>query len=142
MYNARVCRWRDVAVAAADGRGDERSNRVIVTISGRHMEVTEALKTYADQKANKLSKYYDRIQEIEVILDASKDSTRVEMIVNAEHNAMFIAHHDQGDAYACIDGCVDKLERQLTDHKERFRNRKHPSGQGTREGTTRQRSSQ
>ena len=115
---------------------------MIVTISGRHMEVTEALKAFAEQKANKLSKYYDRIQEIEVIFDASKDSTRVEMIVNAEHNAMFIAHHDQGDAYACIDGCVDKLERQLTDHKERFRNRKHPSGQGPREATTRQRTSQ
>ena len=115
---------------------------MIVTISGRHMEVTEALKAYAEQKAGKLSKYYDRIQEIEVIMDASKDSTRVEIIVNAEHNAMFIAHHDEGDAYACIDGCVDKLERQLTDHKERFRNRKHPSGQGTREGTTRQRTSQ
>ena len=106
------------------------------------MEVTEALKQYADQKAAKLSKYYDRIQEIEVIMDASKDGTNVEMIVNAEHNAMFIAHHSEGDAYACIDGCVDKLERQLTDHKERFRNRKHPSGQGTREGNTRQRSSQ
>ena len=112
---------------------------MIVTISGRHMDVTEALKQYAEQKSGKLSKYYDRIQEIEVILDASKDSTRVEMIVNAEHNAMFIAHHDEGDAYACIDGCVEKLERQLTDHKERFRNRKHPSGQAAREGNTRQR---
>ena len=100
---------------------------MIVTISGRHMEVTEALKTYAEQKVTKLSKYYDRIQEIEVVMDASKDGTRVEVIVNAEHNAIFIAHHDQGDAYACIDGCVDKLERQLTDHKEKHRNRKHPS---------------
>ena len=99
---------------------------MIVTISGRHMEVTEALKTYAEQKANKLSKYYDLIQEIEVILDAHKDSTRVEIIVNAEHNGMFIAHHDQGDAYACIDGCVHKLERQLSEHKKKFRNRKHP----------------
>ena len=115
---------------------------MIVTISGRHMDVTEALKNFAEQKANKLTKYYDRIQEIEVVFDANKDGTRVEMIVNAEHNAVFIAHHDEGDAYACIDGCVDKLERQLTDHKERFRNRKHPNGQGTREGTTRQRSSQ
>lgn len=119
---------------------------MIVTISGRHMEVTEALKQYAEQKANKLSKYYDLIQEIEVIMDAHKDSTRVEIIVNAEHNGMFIAHHDQGDAYACIDGCVDKLERQLTDHKERHRNRKHPQiqqpGPGGHTATTRQRSSQ
>ena len=132
---------KEVSAAAGPGR-DERSNRVIVTISGRHMEVTPPLKSYAEQKAGKLSKYYDRIQEIEVVLDASKDSTRVEMIVNAEHNAIFIAHHDQGDAYACIDGCVDKLERQLTDHKEKFRNRKHPQGQSIREGPPRQRSSQ
>ena len=48
------------------------------------------------------------------------------MIVNAEHKNMFIAHHDEGDAYACIDACVDKLERQLTEHKKKHRNRKHP----------------
>ena len=99
---------------------------MIVTIAGRHMDVTEALKNFAEQKVSKLTKYYDRIQEIEVILDANKDGTRVEMIVNAEHNAMFIAHHDQGDAYACIDGCVHKLERQLSEHKKKYRNRKHP----------------
>ena len=101
---------------------------MLVTISSRHMDVTEPLKSYAEQKANKLTKYYDRIQEIEVVMDASKDGTRVEVIVNAEHNAIFIAHHQQGDAYACIDGCVDKLERQLSDHKKKVRNRKHPSG--------------
>jgi putative sigma-54 modulation protein len=99
---------------------------VIVTISSRHMDVTEAMKTFAEQKANKLSKYYDLIQEIEVIFDAGKDRTKVEMIVNAEHKNMFIANHEQGDAYACIDACVEKLERQLTEHKKKHRNRKHP----------------
>jgi putative sigma-54 modulation protein len=94
------------------------------------MDVTPPLKNYAEQKANKLVKYYDRIQEIEVVFDAGKDATRVEMIVNAEHKNMFIAHHDEGDAYACIDGCVDKLERQLSDHKKKVRNRKHPQGGG------------
>jgi putative sigma-54 modulation protein len=98
---------------------------VIVTVSSRHMDVSPALKSYAEQKANKLVKYYDRIQEIEVVFDAAKDRTLVEMIVNAEHRNMFIAHHEQGDAYACVDGCMGKLERQLTEHKERFRNRKH-----------------
>jgi putative sigma-54 modulation protein len=91
------------------------------------MEVTPPLKSYAEQKAAKLEKYYDLIQEIEVVLDAAKDSTRVEMIVNAEHKNMFIAHHEGGDAYACIDECVHKLERQLSEHKKKFRNRKHPN---------------
>ncbi|MCC6238837.1 MAG: HPF/RaiA family ribosome-associated protein [Phycisphaerales bacterium] len=34
---------------------------MIVTVSGRHMEVTPALKSYAEKKADKLHKYYDRI---------------------------------------------------------------------------------
>lgn len=98
---------------------------MIVTISGRHMEVTEPLRTYAEQKANKLLKYYDRIQEIEVVFDAGKDEVKVEMIVHAEHRDMFVVRHADGDAYACIDGCMHKLERQLTEHKDTLRNRKH-----------------
>ena len=98
---------------------------MIVTVSGRHMDVSEPLKQYAQQKASKLTKYYDRIQEIEVVFDAGKDRTSVEMIVNGEHKNMFIAHHNEGDAYACIDACTDKLERQLSDHKKKVRNRKH-----------------
>ena len=99
---------------------------MIVTVASRHMEVTPPLKTYAENKAAKLNKYYDRIQEIEVVIDNGKDATRVEMIVNAEHKNVFIAHHDDGDAYACIDACCHKLERQLSEHKKKYRNRKHP----------------
>lgn len=110
---------------------------MIVTVSSRHMDVTPAMKTYAEQKAGKLTKYYDRIQEIEVIFDAGKEKTskekvRVEMIVNAEHRNMFIAHHDDGDAYACVDGCAEKLERQLSEHKKMYRNRKHDVGEDKR----------
>ncbi len=107
---------------------------MIVTVSSRHMDVSPALKAYAEQKASKLVKYYDRIQEIEVVFDSGKDGTRLEMIVNAEHKNMFIASHDnaQGDAYACVDGCMAKLERQLTEHKDKFRNRKHSTGDDKR----------
>ncbi|HSZ57700.1 MAG TPA: ribosome-associated translation inhibitor RaiA [Tepidisphaeraceae bacterium] len=103
-----------------------------VTVIGRHMEVTEALKTYAEQKAAKLAKYYDLIHEIEVVLDNTKDEPRVEMIVHAEHRNTFVAHHEDGDAYACIDGCSHKLERQITEHKKKYRNRKHPQDETPR----------
>ena len=105
---------------------------MLVVVSSRHMEVTPPMKSYAEQKANKLTKYYDRIQEIEVVFDADggtkgngKDATIVEMIVSAEHRNMFVARH-QGEAYSCIDTCFHKLERQLSEHKKKFRNRKHP----------------
>lgn len=99
---------------------------MVVTVSARHMDVTPSLKTFAESKAEKLTKYYDRIQEIEVVFDAGKnDAVTVEMIVNGEHRNMFIAKHHEGDAYACIDACVEKLERQLSEHKKLIRNRKH-----------------
>jgi putative sigma-54 modulation protein len=85
------------------------------------MEVTEAMKSFAEAKVNKLLKYYDRIQEIEVVFDkgsAHTNEMQVEVIVNAEHKKEFIAHHSHADAYACVDGCVDKLERQLSEHKK------------------------
>ncbi|HEX4796151.1 MAG TPA: ribosome-associated translation inhibitor RaiA [Humisphaera sp.] len=101
-----------------------------ITVSGRHMEVTPPLKAHAEQKASKLTKYYDLIQEIEVKFDVGKDDTcSVEMIVHAEHRNTFIAHHSGQDGYLCVDTCVHKLERQLTEHKQKFRNRKHSGEQ-------------
>lgn len=99
---------------------------MVITVTGRHVEITPALKTFAEEKAGKLTKYYDLIQQIEVIIDAQKGGSMVEIIVNAEHKQEFIAHTGPGDAYAGIDGCVEKLERQLTEHKKKHRNRKHP----------------
>ena len=99
---------------------------MIITVASRHMEVTAPLKAYAESKANKLTKYFDRIQEVEIVIDTSKDQASVEMIVNAEHNGELVAHHNDGDAYACIDACVGKLERQLSELKKKLRNRKHP----------------
>src|SRR3954471_3810107 len=119
---------RHNVVLRPDGRAGiarvrvERSDRVIVTISGRHMDVTEALKNFAEQKVSKLTKYYDRIQEIEVIFNAEKDNVGVEVIVNAEHNDVFIAHQGGADAYASLDACCEKLERQLSEHKKLHRN--------------------
>ncbi len=100
---------------------------MIITVSGRHLEITPAIRQHAEDKANKLLKYYDLIKEIEVVLDGSADKhKRVEMIVSAEHRNMFVAACDGDDLYACIDMVSHKLERQITEHKDRFRNRKHP----------------
>jgi putative sigma-54 modulation protein len=98
---------------------------VEVTVSSRHMDLSPALKEQAEQKAGKLLKYYDRIQEIEVVFDAGKANVAAEIIIHADHKNMFVAHHNEGDAYVCLDACVEKLERQLSEHKKKVKNRKH-----------------
>jgi len=98
-----------------------------VVVSSKHMTVSQTVKLHAEQKAGKLTRYYDRIQEIEVIVDAAeKGEHTVEVIVIVEHKSSFVAKDKGADAYTCINNCVNKLERQLTDHKEHLRNRKHP----------------
>ena len=101
---------------------------MIVTVSSRHMDVTAALKAYALRKAGKLVRYYDRITEIEVIFSAGKPTLRVEMIVTAERKIRIVVHHDQADGYACIDQCMGRMERQLSERKRKLRNRKHRIG--------------
>ncbi|MEX2672686.1 MAG: ribosome-associated translation inhibitor RaiA [Phycisphaeraceae bacterium] len=94
-------------------------------ISGKHMDVTDAIREYIERKAGRLPRYFDRIQEIVVILEQHDRKFEVEILLHIEHHDPIIAKHTQEDLYACVDQSVDKAERQLTDLKERLRNRKH-----------------
>jgi putative sigma-54 modulation protein len=96
-----------------------------VLISGRHMRVSAAVKDYCQEKAEKLTRFYDRVQSIEVILDGQSGVHSAEMIVHADRTDPFVAAEQRDDLYAAIDVVVDKVERQLVRHKEKLRNRKH-----------------
>lgn len=97
-----------------------------ITVSGRHMGVSEALRNYCQDKAQRLVRFYDRIQAIEVILDGHDGQHTAEMIVHSDGTHPFVASEEQKDAYAAVDLLIDKLERQISRHKEKLRNRKHP----------------
>lgn len=100
-----------------------------VVYTTRHMDVSPAIKSYAEEKVQKLTRYYDRIQEIEITFDVTEKPTKtfaVEIIVNGEQKKLFVATHRGDDANLCIDGCVRTLERQLSDHHKLVKNRKHP----------------
>ncbi len=98
-----------------------------LTISGRHIEITEPIREYAHKRVSKLPRYYDRVRSVDVVADKSEDhhGFEVEIIAHVDQHDPFVAKSKDDDLYAGIDGAVDKLERQLTDHKEKLRNRKH-----------------
>jgi putative sigma-54 modulation protein len=97
-------------------------------VTGRHLEITEAMKQYAEEKATRLNRFYDRIQSIEVVVGKQGIRNRVEMVVTTDHKDTFVGQVDAGDCYEAIDLVVDKLESQLRRHKEKLRNRKHRTG--------------
>jgi putative sigma-54 modulation protein len=99
---------------------------LLITISGKHIEITESIRKHAEEKASKLPKYYNSINQVEVIVDGSQGgSTSVEIIARAEHSKVFVGTEKGEDAYRCIDMAVHKLERQLRRAKSKERDNKH-----------------
>lgn len=102
---------------------------LLFTISGKHVEITEAIKAHAQEKTSKLPKYYNSINQVEVIVDGSQGGkTSVEIIARAEHSKVFVGTETGDDTYRCIDMAVHKLERQLRRTKSKERDNKHSGG--------------
>ena len=92
-----------------------------MTITGRHLEITPAIRAYAEKRTAKLPKYFDRLRLVHVVVDKSEKHFGVEMHATADRAEAFVAKVHGEDLYACIDEAVEKLERQLTDHKDTVR---------------------
>jgi len=102
---------------------------LLFTISGKHIDITEAIKKHAEEKTSKLPKYYDSINQVEVVVeDGPGGNTSVQIIARGEHSKLFVVSETGEDAYKCIDIAVHKLERQLKKKKQKERNNKHING--------------
>ncbi len=101
---------------------------MLFTITGKHFEITDQIRTHAEEKTEKLPKYYNSINQIEVIIEGGEADKGVEIIARAEHSNVFIAKEIGDDILTCIDMAVHKLERQLRKKKEKQRNNKHITG--------------
>lgn len=97
-----------------------------IDIIGKHLEVTDAIRQFAEQKASRLPKYYDGVQQITFRVEQSphRKGFHCEIVCDVEKHDDFVAGTDHADLYACIDLAVDKIERQLTDFKERLKQSK------------------
>lgn len=96
-----------------------------IEVSAKHMELTDAIREYADHKVAKLPRYYDGVQEIEVVFEQNGHGEFfVELRVDSEKHETFVASQSGLDVYECVDSSVDKMTRQLTDFKERLKNSK------------------
>ena len=99
---------------------------MLFTITGKHLDITDAMRTHAEEKTAKLPRYYNSVNQVEVIIDSSDGGNiSVEIIARGERSNLFVATESGNDAYQCIDLAVHKLERQLTKKKTKERNKKH-----------------
>jgi putative sigma-54 modulation protein len=93
-----------------------------INLTGRHVEVTTALRDYVTSKFAKLERHFDHINNVHVILDVEKLVQKAEATLHVNGGEIF-ATADHQDMYAAIDGLIDKLDRQVIKHKEKMKRR-------------------
>jgi putative sigma-54 modulation protein len=90
-------------------------------VKGKNVEVTPALRDYADRKLGKLSRRLSEQTQVEVELSEEKnpaihDSQVAEATIFAKGTTIR-ARVAAGEPRAAIDGLIDKLDRQVTRYR-------------------------
>jgi putative sigma-54 modulation protein len=102
-----------------------------LTISGHHLEVTPALREYVVSKLDRVTRHFDQVVDINVLLTVEKQKEkerrqRAEVTLHVKGRDIFVEQSHE-DLYAAIDQLMDKLDRQVCRHKEMLQAHNHAS---------------
>lgn len=95
-----------------------------IEISARHFDLTDALRSHIGGKLSSLERYYDGLDDVQVVLELSKGMCSTHVQIRGEK--LRLDSRNMGhDMYASFDECVSSLEGQLRRFKERRHNHPH-----------------
>ena len=91
-----------------------------VNLTGHHVDITDPLRAYVDEKIARLERHFEHVTNVHVILSVEKKTQKAEATVHIAGADVFAdAVHE--DMYAAIDALIDKLDRQVLRHKEKVK---------------------
>jgi len=102
---------------------------VPITVTGRHLEVTEPLREYVCKKIEGLPLDYPRIIESKAVLTFHTHRHRQEceiILYCADHLTIEASSESQDDLYAAIDDTISKIARRMRKHKTRLQKHARP----------------
>ncbi len=86
-------------------------------VTFRHMEPTEALKSYAKERMERVRKYLPDPISCHVVLSTERHNHRIDVTFQL-HNGLAVAGHETTEnMYSSIDLCIAKIERQVRKYK-------------------------
>ena len=95
-----------------------------LNLSGRHLDVTPAIRSYVLEKLGRVTRHFDQVIDLNVILSVDKLQQKVEVTLHVAGRDIHAESID-ADMYAAIDSLADKLDRQVVKHKEKLTIRRH-----------------
>jgi putative sigma-54 modulation protein len=87
-------------------------------LSGHHVDITPAMRDYVTHKLERVSRHFDHVIDIEMILSVEKLNQKVEANAHLRGKHIFVECQNT-DMYAAIDSLIDKLDRQIIKYKEK-----------------------
>ena len=90
-----------------------------LNVSGHHLDVTPAIRTYVHSKLERVSRHFDHVIDAHVILTASKLVQKAEVTLHVRGKDLH-CESEEADLYAAIDLLADKLDRQVLRYKDKL----------------------
>ncbi|MEM9281009.1 MAG: ribosome-associated translation inhibitor RaiA [Verrucomicrobiota bacterium] len=91
-----------------------------ITVTGRHVSVTEPMRDYAEKKVAGLHLDYPKIIEAKVLLNVEQERHIAEIILFCANHIVIEADTTTSDMYASIDETISKIARRMRKHKTRM----------------------
>jgi putative sigma-54 modulation protein len=91
-----------------------------IVVNGRHLEITPALKSYAEEKVSKFERYLSDISEAVVTLSIEKKYRHKAEVLLKANGILIQAEGVTAEIYSSIDEVAEKLERQVKKYKEKL----------------------
>lgn len=95
-----------------------------LSISGRHLEITPAIREYATTKMARIGRHFDNVIDTQVMLSVEKLQHTAEVTVRLPGKDIHCGARDE-NLYASIDLLADKIDRQVIKYKTKLQNRAH-----------------
>ncbi len=95
-----------------------------VSISAKHMDLTDALKDYVTERLSRVKKYTDFNLNADIFLGVEKHRNQIHATVKGNGFYLNSEAEDPASMYKAIDQCVDKLEKQLRRGKYNYHDKK------------------
>ncbi len=90
-----------------------------IVVNGRNIDVTPALRSYAEEKIGKFDRYLSNITEAVVTLSVQKFRHKADVLLKA-NGTMIQAEGVTDELYSAIDEVSQKLERQVKKFKSKM----------------------
>lgn len=90
-----------------------------ISVTGRNVQVTDAMKDYAVEKIAKIEKFSDRIINVNVTMDIQKLEHRIDIVIKV-NSIKITSHAASTDMYSSVDMALDKIVRRLKRYKTRI----------------------